>query len=99
MILKMILKYLRLIIEVQVYLLSWYIQMISMIMIQFIQKNQILKLENFKSYLAFVAIKNGEHNGIGYLTSNFDLKLKKQIKLTDLKSIIKSTSLKFLNKK
>jgi len=56
-------------------------------------------LENFKSYLAFVAIKNGEHNGIGYLTSNFDLKLKKQIKLTDLKSIIKSTSLKFLNKK
>ena len=56
-------------------------------------------LENFKSYLAFVAIKNGEHNGIGYLTSNFDLKLKKQIKLTDLKYIIKSTSLKFLNKK
>jgi hypothetical protein len=50
-------------------------------------------LENFKSYLAFVAIKNGEHNGIGYLTSNFDLKLKKQIKLTDLKSIIKEVSL------
>ena len=33
------------------------------------------KLESFKSYLAFVAIKNGEHNGIGYLTANFDLKL------------------------
>ena len=48
-----------------------------------------LKLENFKSYLAFVAIKNGEHNGVGYLTSNFDLKQEKQIPLTNLKSIIK----------
>jgi hypothetical protein len=52
-----------------------------------------LKLENFKSYLAFVAIKNGEHNGIGYLTSNFDLKLENQINLTDLKSIIKKVAL------
>jgi hypothetical protein len=52
-----------------------------------------LKLGNFKSYLAFVAIKNGEHNGIGYLTSNFDLKLEKQIRLTDLKSIIKKVAL------
>ena len=52
-----------------------------------------LKLENFKSYLAFVAIKNGEHNGIGYLTSNFDLKTEKKIKLTDLKSIIKKIAL------
>ena len=50
-------------------------------------------LESFKSYLAFVAIKNGEHNGIGYLTANFDLKLEKQIKLTDLKAIIKEVSL------
>ena len=56
-------------------------------------KESDLKLESFKSYLAFVAIKNGEHNGIGYLTSNFDLKLEKQIKLTDLKSIIKKVAL------
>ena len=51
------------------------------------------KLENFKFYLAFVAIKNGEHNGIGYVTSNFDLKLENKIKLTDLKSIIKKVAL------
>ncbi len=51
------------------------------------------KLERFKSYLAFVAIKNGEHNGKGYLTANFDLKLEEQINLTDLKSIIKEVSL------
>ena len=56
-------------------------------------KESDLKLEKFKSYLAFVAIKNGEHNGIGYLTSNFDLKLEKQINLTDLKSIIKKVAL------
>ena len=56
-------------------------------------KESDLKLERFKSYLAFVAIKNGEHNGIGYLTSNFDLKLEKQINLTDLKSIIKKVAL------
>ena len=53
----------------------------------------ILKLESFKSYLAFVAIKNGEHNGIGYVTSNFDLKQEKQIKLTSLKSILKNIAL------
>jgi hypothetical protein len=56
-------------------------------------KESNLKLEKFKSYLAFVAIKNGEHNGIGYLTSNFDLKLENQINLTDLKSIIKKVAL------
>ncbi len=46
-------------------------------------------LDNFKSYLSFVAIKNGEHNGIGYLVSNFKLKKGETIKLEDLKSIIK----------
>jgi hypothetical protein len=56
-------------------------------------KESKFRLDNFKSYLAFVAIKNGEHNGIGYLTSNFDLKLEKQINLTDLKSIIKKVAL------
>jgi hypothetical protein len=56
-------------------------------------KDSNLKLEKFKSYLAFVAIKNGEHNGIGYLTSNFDLKSENKIKLTILKSIIKKVAL------
>jgi len=56
-------------------------------------KESNLKLEKFKSYLAFVAIKNGEHNGIGYLTSNINLKLESKIKLTELKSIIKKTVL------
>ena len=56
-------------------------------------KESNLKLEKFKSYLAFVAIKNGEHNGIGYVTSNFDLKQEEQIELTSLKSIIKKVVL------
>ena len=50
-------------------------------------------LEKFKSYIAFVAIKNGEHNGIGYVTSNFDLKQKEQIELKSLKSVIKKVAL------
>jgi hypothetical protein len=56
-------------------------------------KESNFKIENFKTYLAFVAIKNGEHNGIGYLTSNFNLELDNQIKLTKLKSIIKKVAL------
>ena len=56
-------------------------------------KESNLKLEKFKSYLAFVAIKNGEHNGIGYVTSNFDLKQEERIELTSLKSIIKKVAL------
>ena len=56
-------------------------------------KESNLKLEKFKSYIAFVAIKNGEHNGIGYVTSNFDLKQKDKIELSSLNSIIKNTAL------
>ena len=56
-------------------------------------KESKFKLKSFKSYLAFVAIKNGEHNGIGYLTSNFDLKSEKKINLTSLRTIIKKTAL------
>ena len=56
-------------------------------------KESNLKLEKFKTYIAFVAIKNGEHNGIGYLTSNFDLKSEKKIILTKLKTIIKKIAL------
>ena len=56
-------------------------------------KESNLKLEKFKAYITFVAIKNGEHNGIGYLTSNFDLNSEKKINLTNLKAIIKETAL------
>ena len=49
-------------------------------------------LEKFKSHIAFVAIKNGGHNGIGYVTSNFDLKQKEKIELSSLKSIIKKVA-------
>jgi hypothetical protein len=57
-------------------------------------KESKFKFDNFKSYLAFVAIKNGEHNGIGYLTSNFDLEISKNsIDLKDLKDLIKNYSL------
>lgn len=48
--------------------------------------NQVL--EGFKSYVSFVAIKNGEHNGIGYVTSNINLKLKNQIPITQLYNVI-----------
>jgi hypothetical protein len=51
-----------------------------------------LKLERFKSYLAFVAIKNGEHNGKGYLTSNFDLKLDELVNLSEIKAFIKKVA-------
>ena len=50
-------------------------------------------LNDFKSYLAFVAIKNGEHNGTGYLSSNFELNVKKKIPLTELNSILKKTAI------
>jgi len=56
-------------------------------------KESQFKLEEFKSYIAFVAIKNGEHNGTGYVSSNFNLNLQKQIKLTELKSVIKNIAL------
>ena len=55
-------------------------------------KNNITVSE-FKKYISFVAIKNGEHNGIGYLTSNINLKSPKQIKLVELKTLIKKIAL------
>ena len=48
------------------------------------------KIESFKDYISFVAIKNGEHDGIGYLTSNFTLKNQNKIKLSSLKDLIMS---------
>jgi len=49
-------------------------------------------VKKIKSYISFVAIKNGEHNGVGYLVANFDLKLDKtKIDLTDVRGIIENS--------
>ena len=48
------------------------------------------EVANFKSYVAFVAIKNGEHNGIGYLITTGQKPTSKSIPLTAVKQIIKS---------
>ncbi len=45
-------------------------------------------IKNIKEYVSFVAIKNGEHNGNGYISSNFKLNLTSKIKLTSVKSLI-----------
>ena len=50
-------------------------------------------IQHFRSYVSFVAIKNGEHNGVGYVTSNINLKLKNQIPLTQLYNVIKDVTL------
>lgn len=50
-------------------------------------------LEKFKSYISFVAIKNGEHNGTGYLSSNFELTTKNRIPLKELNKLIKEVAL------
>jgi len=46
------------------------------------------EIKAFKKFVAFVAIKNGEHNGVGYLTSNFPMDIKDEIELTEVKDII-----------
>ena len=56
------------------------------------KKNNV-KLDDFKSFVAFVAIKNGEHNGLGYLTSNEKIQCDNKIKLVELKKIIKDSAL------
>ena len=49
------------------------------------------EIKKFKDYISFVAIKNGEHNGLGYMCSNFDLKIdKSQIKLHNVSAIIEN---------
>ena len=44
---------------------------------------------DFDKEISFVAIKNGEHNGIGYLISNVELSIPDSIPLTQVKEIIK----------
>ena len=49
------------------------------------------EIKNFKDYISFVAIKNGEHNGLGYMCSNFDLGISNsKIKLENVHEIIEN---------
>lgn len=52
--------------------------------------NSDLKILKFKKYVAFVAIKNGEHHGTGYLLGNVPFKEKK-IPLTQVYHFLKQT--------
>lgn len=49
------------------------------------------EVNNFKQYIAFVAIKNGEHDGIGYFIDTEENNLPKQFPLKDTFSHILST--------
>jgi len=51
-------------------------------------KSNNKEIKDFKQYVSFVAIKNGEHNGDGYLTSNVPLQSADKIELTAVKDII-----------
>ena len=57
-----------------------------------VNNNENLTIQNFKSHISFVAIKNGEHNGIGFVSSNFKITEKDKIPLKDLYKILKSFS-------
>ncbi|MFB6457661.1 hypothetical protein ACE38W_20500 [Chitinophaga sp. Hz27] len=46
------------------------------------------EIKNFENYIAFVAIKNGEHDGIGYLMANKKLDVKPQIPLTEVHHLL-----------
>ena len=44
-----------------------------------------LEIQQFKNFVSFVAIKNGEHDGVGYILSNFKFITESQIPLKDTK--------------
>ena len=48
---------------------------------------------SLKSKLAFVAIKNGKHDGIGYVFSNMPMDLPQEIQLTEVYDFIKQKAL------
>ena len=54
---------------------------------------QNISLNNLRSKLAFVAIKNGKHNGLGYVFSNMPLDIPKEIKLEEIYDLIKNKAL------
>ena len=52
-----------------------------------------ISIESLKSKLAFVAIKNGKHDGLGYVFSNRPLDVQDVIPLSNLYDIIKNFAL------
>lgn len=52
-----------------------------------------ISINELQSKLAFVAIKNGKHNGIGYIFSDTPLNLPKKIKLTEVYKLIKEITM------
>lgn len=59
-----------------------------------LKTKQVIK--NFKNLISFVAIKNGEHNGIGYFIYDPDkikVSIPSRIKLKEVRSIIENTVL------
>ena len=52
-----------------------------------------VSLQSLKSKLAFVAIKNGKHDGIGYIFSNMPMDLPKEIKLNEVYDFIKQKAI------
>ena len=52
-----------------------------------------ISMVSLKSKLAFVAIKNGKHDGLGYVFSNMPMNLPQEIKLTEVYDFIKRNAL------
>ena len=52
-----------------------------------------ISLASLKSKLAFVAIKNGKHDGLGYVFGNMPMDLPQEIKLTEVYDFIKRNAL------
>jgi hypothetical protein len=52
-----------------------------------------ISIGHLESKLAFVAIKNGEHYGIGYLFSNMPMDLPEQIELTEVYNYVKQQAI------
>lgn len=50
--------------------------------------DQNLVIQQFRTHVSFVAIKNGEHNGEGYVLSNFDLEKNEVFPLRELRDVI-----------
>ena len=53
-----------------------------------------VSMGSLKSKLAFVAIKNGKHDGIGYVFSNKPMNLPEKIKLSEVFGLIKRFALR-----
>ena len=65
----------------------------------FYSKTTKIQIKNLKKKLSFVAIKNGKHNGTGYMFSNSKLNLDHEIRLDKVYSILKKLAIKdFKNK-